>query len=70
MKLYCAYDNHVIADHQCDRCEKLLCRICGYNIKGMDFCNECNMKLATEKQWESVFDWDIEKELEKLTIIT
>ena len=44
-KLYCAYDHSFpkreIADHKCDKCGKLLCKICGYSDKGVDYCNEC-----------------------------
>jgi len=44
MKLYCAYDKSSEpekADHKCDFCGKLLCRICGYSKDGIDYCNEC-----------------------------
>ena len=43
-KLYCAYDkgeNPEIADHKCDICGKLLCKICGYNKDEIDYCDEC-----------------------------
>lgn len=45
-KLYCEYDHSnpkvEIADHKCDRCGKLLCKICGYTTdEGVQFCNEC-----------------------------
>jgi len=45
MKIYCAYDHSIpkveIADHQCDFCGKLLCKSCGYDRGGKDYCNEC-----------------------------
>lgn len=44
-KLYCAYDHAIpkekIANHKCGICGKLLCKICGYSDKGIDYCNEC-----------------------------
>ena len=43
-KLYCAYniiDDGDLADHKCDICGKLLCKICGYSKDNMDYCNEC-----------------------------
>jgi len=46
-KLYCFYDKtkvgegRSLADHQCDICGRLLCRICGYHKDGVDYCNEC-----------------------------
>ena len=52
-KLYCAYDHskpkEEIADHKCDKCGKLLCKICGYSEGGIDYCNEC---------------WEIKEEME------
>ena len=47
-KLYCEYDHGnpktEIANHICDFCGKLLCKICGYNKDGKDYCNECWVK--------------------------
>ena len=45
-KLYCEYDHSnpkvEIADHKCDFCGKLLCKICGYTTdEGVQLCNEC-----------------------------
>ena len=44
-KLFCAYDHsepkREIANHRCDTCGKLLCKICGYHKDGVDYCNEC-----------------------------
>ena len=46
-KLFCEYDHEnpktEIADHKCDICGKLLCKICGYidYESGLEFCNEC-----------------------------
>lgn len=44
-KLYCEYDHGIPktepADHKCDICGKLLCKICGYNKDEKDYCNEC-----------------------------
>jgi len=44
-KLYCAYDHsnppEEIANHKCDICGKLLCKVCGYVENGIDYCNEC-----------------------------
>ena len=53
MKLYCDYSKHPNqepADHKCDICGRLLCKICGYiDRNGTDLCNECyqeNSKLT------------------------
>jgi len=43
-KLYCFYDKSKTpgpANHRCDICGKLMCKICGYKKDGIDYCNEC-----------------------------
>ena len=58
-KLYCFYDHNYpktsIADHQCDICGKLLCKICGYIENGLDYCNECETKK--ERGEDEKFDY-------------
>lgn len=51
-KLYCAYSKgEDLANHRCDICGKLLCKICGYQTARYDFCNECweNKELNQER---------------------
>ena len=41
MRLICAYSAINEAVKDCDICHKFLCKICGYRINDMDYCNEC-----------------------------
>ena len=70
MKLYCTYCTYdhsnpkkVIATRQCDICGKLLCDICGYTDKGLDYCNSC----WREKEEDEKFDYHPRPEEENLS---
>jgi len=50
MKLYCSYSSGKdIADHKCDLCGKLMCKMCGYDEKGKDYCNDCWIETGSEE---------------------
>ena len=60
MKLICAYDREkkVSANHQCDFCGKLLCKICGYHKNDKDYCNECWEKEEYKSSKIEIWDDD------------
>lgn len=54
-KLYCqnvggnpGTNNANLAVKECDACEKLLCKYCGYIENGADYCNDCYRNLKVK----------------------